>query len=410
MNMTPTIQPQRVHSVRLIIVLLITLTLLLAAIATLQPPDTAAEETEISSLYLPSVMVPGPLAVIPVGQSISQPVSITHAGDDRLFIGQRTGEIVILHPDGSETTFLDISDRVVTNASEYGFFDIAFHPLYAQTGQFYVSYTGQISETVYLNISRFRVTADPDVADPASEAVLVQMEQTAPVHKGGGLDFDRRDHHLYIGIGEDWKSPYAQDPARLNGKIVRVDVDRIPSDAVGSVTTIAPPEMVAMGLRNPWRIDLDEATDRLFIADVGSSAWEEINILPLSQIGMNFGWPCKEGPEEGRDIPSGFSCDPAAVLVDPAYAYAHDNGRCAVIGGGVYRPQTNPNDGRYLLADLCSREAFLLTEGPSGDWTASALGKLAAQQLVITAGTGPQGEKYLGTGIGQGPIYRLALP
>lgn len=361
-------------------------------------------------IFLPSVMVPRGLELIPTGKHIRQPVSITHARDDRLFIGQRSGEIVILHPNGSETVFLDISDRVVTNGSEYGFYDIAFHPLYEQTGLFYVSYTGQISETVYLNISRFRVTDDPNIADPATETIMLQMEQTSPVHKGGALDFDRRDHHLYAGIGEDWKSPYAQDPLLLNGKIVRFDVDRVPLDATGVITDVAPPELVSMGLRNPWRIDVDEQTDRLFIADVGSSAWEEINIQPLSQPILNFGWPCREGPDTGRDVPEGFQCDPEAIFTEPAYAYAHEGGRCAVIGGGVYRPESNPGDGRYMLADFCSREVMMLSEEANGQWTAARLGVADLPSLVITAGTGPQGQKFLGAGVAVGPIYEIVIP
>lgn len=383
---------------------------LLLGVLTLAAGASERDEPPNASVFMPSVMVPRGLELIPTGKHIQQPVSVTHARDERLFIGQRTGEIVILHPNGSETIFLDISDRVVTNGSEFGFYDIAFHPLFEQTGLFYVSYTSEISETVYLNISRFRVTGDPDVVDPATETILLQMEQTSPVHKGGSLDFDRRDHHLYAGIGEDWKSPYAQDPLLLNGKIVRFNVDRVPLDATGVITDIAPPELVSLGLRNPWRIDVDEQTNRLFIADVGSSAWEEINIQPLNGLVQNFGWPCREGPEEGRDAPVGFECDPAAVFTDPAFAYAHEGGRCAVIGGGVYRPASNPDDGRYMLADFCSREVMMLSEDATGLWTAANLGVADLPSLVITAGTGPQGQKYLGAGVPIGPIYEVIVP
>ncbi len=383
---------------------------MLLGIITLAARASAQEDMPTSNIFLPSVMVPPALQVIPTGHHIRQPVAITHARDERLFIGQRSGEIVVLQPNGSETIFLDISDRVVTNGSEYGFYDIAFHPLYEQTGLFYVAYTGQISETVYLNISRFRVTDDPNVADPATEAILLQLAQTSPVHKGGALDFDRRDHHLYAGIGEDWKSPFAQDPLLLNGKIVRFDVDRIPMDATGDVSAIVPPELISMGLRNPWRIDVDEPTDRVFIADVGSSAWEEINIQPLSEPVLNFGWPCREGPESGRDVPEGFECDPTAVFTEPAFAYAHQDGRCAVIGGGVYRPDSNPNDGRFMLADFCTREVMMLSENLDGQWTAANLGVAELPSLVITAGTGPQGQKFLGAGVAVGPIYEVVIP
>ncbi len=58
----------------------------------------------------------------------------------------------------------------------------------------------------------------------------------------------------------------------------------------------ARPEIWAYGLRNPWRYSFDPATGDLWIADVGQSAWEEIDRLPAGAPGgANFGWSLLEG-------------------------------------------------------------------------------------------------------------------
>src|SRR5262249_54104736 len=56
-------------------------------------------------------------------------------------------------------------------------------------------------------------------------------------------------------------------------------------------------QTVAYGLRNPWRFSFDRATGDLYVADVGQSAWEEIDFRSRELIGSlaNYGWPVYEG-------------------------------------------------------------------------------------------------------------------
>ncbi|MEZ4518024.1 MAG: PQQ-dependent sugar dehydrogenase [Chloroflexota bacterium] len=163
-----------------------------------------------------------------MGSGFNEVTAITHAGDDRLFVAEQAGRIKILHPDGRITLFLDISDKVISDKGEYGFYDVAFHPGYNDPtspgyGLFYVTYTTGYDidfdhRDVRTILSRFRVSADPDVADRSSEAILMREKQSFDVHKGGGMDFDKRDNMLYVGFGEDRLLLIAQDVHLTQGQ------------------------------------------------------------------------------------------------------------------------------------------------------------------------------------------------
>ena len=184
----------------------------LAALLTLFASSTAAEENVTYRAFFPVAADSTRFGAVPLGHGFNQVTDVTHAGDDRLFVAERAGVIKILHPDGRVTTFLDIRNRVISHSGEYGFFAVAFHPDYNDPaspgyGFFYVSYTTGSDDGVVINVhfvvSRFRVSANPDVADPASEVILQYEKQSFNVHKGGGMEFDPRDNKLYVGMGDD---------------------------------------------------------------------------------------------------------------------------------------------------------------------------------------------------------------
>lgn len=368
-------------------------------------------------IYLPILTSPpAPIfSVTPLGNGFQQATAVTHAGDDRLFVVERPGRIKILHPDGRVTLFLDISDHVISHRGEYGMYDVAFHPNYANNGFFYVTYTTGRHEgntiDVHFVVARFRVTADPNVADPRSETRLFYEKQSFDVHKGGGLDFDKRDNYLYVGHGDDRLLLIAQDIRSPKGKIFRLRVDDAPAEDVFDATFSVSDEVWAMGLRNAWRFDVDEPSEQIYIGEVGDLLWEEINIAPLLAPHFNYGWPCIEGPvviPEANDIPQ---CQNPEHFVRAVYEYPHrdGSGRCAVIGGYVYRPVENPNDGRFIFGDMCTREVFALHK-PGPQWQVDPLGTLAELDFLTSFGEDRFGNLYLTTGSDFAPIYRLYIP
>lgn len=353
---------------------------------------------------LPMVAAPVQIVAEPVGSRFNEVTAIESAGDERLFVVERQGFIRVLEPDGQTSVFLDLTDRVNSDHLERGLLDLAFHPDFASSGYFYVSYTADDGERDSV-VSRFQLAADGQKADPSSELHLLRASDDQYVHNAGQLLFHPQDGGLYYSLGDDWQPLLAQDPNSVKGKLLRLGVAQEPTadlHPLFDARVRIPVEIVAMGLRNPWRFELDSASGRFFIADVGDAAWEEINLLSPETAGANFGWPCKEGPDMVEAFQEAEPCADPERFADPLHAIGRGGNICAVIGGKM-------RDSGYLFSDLCAREMFLLHE-TDGGWTAASFGPLLVDDLITTFGYDYQNNLYVGTVSPAAPIYRLAFP
>jgi len=264
------------------------------------------------------------------------------------------------------TPFLDVSDRISTG-DERGLLSIAFHPDYAANGRFFVAYTAPSGD---VTVARYTVTADPDVADHASEKVLLTApHQQFTNHNGGQLAFGA-DGRLYAsfgdGGGQDDSLGSGQSLSTLLSKQVRmdVDVDIPPYRAVPAGNPFPdagdPLDLIwAYGFRNPWRFSFDRGTGDCYIGDVGQDTTEEVDVQPSGSGGANYGWHVFEGRNCFNPAPDAQCPDPPTGFTMPVLQYGHDQG-CAVIGGFVYRGCRMPDlHGTYFYSDYCS--AFIRT-------------------------------------------------
>lgn len=340
---------------------------------------------------------------------LDQPIYVTHAGDGsgRLFVVERAGRIQVVEDNTVHTSpFLDITDRVGCCQGEQGLFSVAFPPDYADTGYFYVDYTDTSGDTV---VARYAVSADPNVADPASEEVVLSINQPHAYHNDGQLAFGPQDGYLYIatgdggGSGDPWNN--AQDPHSLLGKLLRIDVGAgtisytIPASNPYTQTTGYRDEIWALGLRNPWHFSFDRNTGDLYIGDVGGSAYEEVNFQPASSAGgENYGWPIMEG----MDCYPNTTCDRTGLAL-PVTQYDHSMG-CAITGGFVYRGERYPRmDGIYFYGDWCSGRIWGL-QRDGDDWRTELLYDTS---LGITSfGEDEAGNLYVADYYG-GTIYEI---
>jgi uncharacterized repeat protein (TIGR03806 family) len=367
---------------------------------------------------------------------------------NRLFVVERAGRIQVIpnlaNPGSSPTKFLDISSRVSTSGEE-GLLGLAFHPSYASNGFFYVFYStiATVNGVTkhFERVSRFKVSSDPNVADGASEQVMIDQADDATNHNGGDLHFGA-DGYLYISVGDEGQgndtlmnsqridkdffsgilridvdnkstnlapNPHVPDPATKDPSAVKPGTYRVPADNPfvnatsfnGSAVTPSKvrTEFWAVGLRNPFRFSFDPPTGQLWVGDVGQDTREEIDII---EKGKNYGWNFREG--KGARPTSG--APPAgAVFTDPIFDYATSTteGK-AVIGGVIYRGTAlSELSGVYIYGDNTSGNVWSLTQTSPGVYTAT---KLTQEAGVNAFGVDPRNGDLLISILG-GHVRRL---
>ena len=243
---------------------------------------------------------PADYTLVTVAEGFDMPVYLTSAPGDqsgRLFVVEKAGTIAILQGGVRRPRlFLDIRHKVGAEGREQGLLSLAFNPSFTSDDYFFVYYTDTAGDTV---VARYRVTNDPNIADPTSEAIILQVGQPTPDHNGGLLVFGP-DGYLYIGLGDGGpaygdESGNGQNTMSLLGAILRLDVHSdypyvIPPSNPFVGQTGGREEIWVYGLRNPWRFAFDPQTDDLYIADVGLYKREEINLqVASSRGGENYG-------------------------------------------------------------------------------------------------------------------------
>ncbi len=313
-----------------------------------------------------------------------KPVGLTFAPDGRMFVWQENG-IVRIYKNGTllATPFVDISSHV-NIVGDRGMLGLVLDPDFAVNGYVYLFYSYEPTSNpndVGPRTERLtRVKADPanpDVALANSETLILGSVATAPCgtntdcienisdsHTGGSLRFGP-DRKLYISTGDgsnyNYEDPNAlkcQDLNYFNGKIIRINPDgTAPSDnPFYDGTNSIKSKIYAYGLRNPFRVAVHPTSGEILIADVGWSAYEEVN----RGRGANFGWPCYEGNSPQISYQAKFpgQCGmiPASAVTNPIYFYPHSEGQ-AIIGGTHYTGTQFPAEyrGNYFFADYPSK-------------------------------------------------------
>src|SRR5262245_480334 len=315
-------------------------------------------------------------------------IASTPAEPNRLYAVEQVGRIRYLINGRVRGTFIDLRDRLVSGG-EQGLLGLAFSPNYKRNHRFYVNYTDKQGNT---RVVEFRSRNGRGIKSTARQLLFVR--QPYANHNGGELQFDRRGL-LYVGMGDGGSAGdpgnRAQNPRDKLGKLLRIN----------PLKRGAKWQMVALGLRNPWRFSFDRANGDLYIGDVGQGDWEEIDYRPAASVGRlaNYGWHVFEG----RARYSSSALGPGQ-LVGPVSVFSHADGNCSVTGGYVYRGRTvSAAVGRYFFGDYCSGFVWSMrTE--NGTATDVRREAFRVDQLT-TFGEDAAGELYLGTGGGR--IYKL---
>jgi glucose/arabinose dehydrogenase len=361
-------------------------------------------------------------------------------GSGKLFVVDQIGKVWVVLPNGTTNVrpFIDVSGKIIPLSQSYderGLLGLAFHPRYATNGKFYLWYSapldaGAPAQWDHTNVlSEFRVSADPDIADPLTERFVLRSNHPSSNHNGGDINFGP-DGFLYLPIGDGGGGNdvgvghsaigNGQDLGTVLGKILRIDIDQNSSVSVtGSVDSpnggiaygipsdnpfVTGPgrgEIFAYGFRNPAFASFDPGGNHsYFVANAGQGLYEGVFLV---EKGKNYGWPIKEN---GHCFDRSNSADQAAVcvretgyfgepLVDPIISLPHSSfasGGLAIVGGYVYRgASVNDLQGGYMFGLWRVSSLIWIASPNSTNWTFSA--------LVYSSFQDKLGNQVSGTGI-----------
>jgi glucose/arabinose dehydrogenase len=366
------------------------------------------------ALHLTSVKPPPrpPLDWELVVDGLTSPVqALVPPGEDRILIAELGGRVMV-YENGSlqAQPFLDLSGTVLTGG-ERGLLSIAVHPDYPADRRLFAWYSAPLRQGGSGNHTAYLVEFDiaPDLATASSPRTILTVDEPASNHNGGFLSFGT-DGYLYLGLGDGGGGNDPAGRARnldtLLGKMIRIDVDgaepyEIPPDNP-YVGVPGRDEIWASGLRNPFRWSFDDGN--IYIGDVGQSAREEIDAVPVSPVGYDFGWSRYEGTLCNSLDPDP-SCSTSGITM-PVVEYGRSVGQ-TVTGGVVYRgPTVRSLEGYYIYSDFSSGivRAFRLLDGKAVE-SLNLTGDLGKGRLVDFT-IDADGE-VLAVSLAAGAVYRL---
>ena len=359
--------------------------------------------------------------------TFDQPIALMRRPGDatRWYVGEKTGRLRWFEnsPDVSTSTLaLDIGSRVVNpeKFDERGFLGFTFHPKFEQNGKVYVNYVTSGPERS--RISEFTSTDGGDSFDPASERILIEVNQPASNHNGGNLEFGP-DGYLYSGFGDGGAADdyygNGQRMSTLLGKMIRIDPDArtgkseygIPGDNPFADNPVCKrgnalrtcPEIWATGMRNPWRWTFDRETGELWVGDVMQDNYEEINLIVK---GANYGWPIRQGK---HCFPTGSTGCRTSGLTDPVAELLRDEGGASIIAGYVYRGTRAPRlRGRHIHRCRLG-DHRLGSSRCAGNFVREPLNNNADYKVsYVPFGEAADGEMYV-VSLRNGTIHKLIL-
>ncbi|XP_075505036.1 HIPL1 protein-like [Primulina tabacum] len=378
-------------------------------------------------------------------------------GSNRAFFSNQQGKIWLatIPQQGSgetiqinqESPFLDLTDEVHFD-TQLGMLGLAFHPKFVENGRLFASFNcdkstntkcaGRCACNSDVNCDPSKLVSDSGAQPCQYQSVIAEysvngtasqpssVKSASPLeirriftmglpftsHHGGQILFGPKDGYLYFmmgdggGIGDPLN--FAQNKKSLLGKILRFDIDNIPSAAVvnqlGLWGNYAIPndnpfvedkelekEIWALGLRNPWRCSFDFLRPSYFVcADVGQDLYEEVDLITKNG---NYGWRNYEGPSTSvpPQSPVGNTSADAITPIFPVMGYNHsevnsNQGSASITGGYFYRSMIDPCiNGRYLYADLYASSIWTGFENPinSGNFSSNKISFTCANDSPI---------------------------
>ncbi|MEV0157405.1 PQQ-dependent sugar dehydrogenase [Micromonospora sp. NPDC050686] len=289
-----------------------------------------------------------------------EPMDLAVLPDRRVLHVTRAGEVWMHHPDSGRNTLAATLD--VYRHDEEGLQNVAIDPNFGKGGNnwVYLYYSPPMNTPVddpstpdvnegdapgwgtaadfdkfkgALRLSRFRLVKDKLDLSTEQQIMDVPVDRGICCHVGGDIVFDAKGN-LYLSTGDDTNpfesdgyAPIDERPGRnpafdaqrtsantndLRGKVLRIKPGATGGYSIPAGNLFRPgtaktrPEIYVMGLRNPFRIELNRTNGELYIGDyspdanrpnpqrgpAGQGRWMAV------RKAANFGWPYCVTPDQ----------------------------------------------------------------------------------------------------------------
>ena len=221
-----------------------------------------------------------------IARGLAHPWALAPLPDGGFLVTERGGALRRVSADGDVSAPLagvpDVSAR-----GQGGLLDVVLAPDFAQSRRIYLSYAEPGEDGLAGTSAAYATLGEAGLEDVT---VFYRQEPkvNAENHYGSRFAFDGQGH-VFISQGERTMRMMSQELDKLQGKLVRLNLDgSVPEDNPFVGQDGARPEIWSYGHRNSQGLAIDPRTGTLWEVEHGPRGGDEVN---LPQPGKNYGWP-----------------------------------------------------------------------------------------------------------------------
>jgi glucose/arabinose dehydrogenase len=339
-----------------------------------------------------------------VARGLDHPWAVAPLPDGGFLVTERKGNLRRISAEGAVSAPLEGVPEVWAHG-QGGLLDVATAPDFAGTRRIYFTYAEPGPDGTAGTAAAYATLGDSAISD-VHVIYRQQPKLHGPNHFGSRLAFDG-ERHVFISQGERFHKSLAQDLTRLQGKLVRLDMEGgVPADNPFVDHPEARPEIWSYGHRNMQGMAVDPLTGTLWASEHGPRGGDELN---QPRPGANYGWPIVS---HGMDYGTGRPYPETIGTAAPGMAAAVHvwNKSPGLSGMAFYRehPESPWNDSLFLGA-LADRNLIRLSlDGDTIVAEERLLQDRGARIRDVRAAA--DGNIYVVTDAADGELLRLVPP
>jgi glucose/arabinose dehydrogenase len=246
-----------------------------------------------------------------VQSGLEIPWDVAFAPGGQMFVTEREGRVRVFASGRPAAALLATTPLSNVRAEgEAGVMGIAVDHLFSSNRLVYICVSRSLSGNWKNQLIRYHVTSGWKLQ---LDRILIRDGMRAnTIHNGCAVE-EGPDHKIWITMGDSGNSSLAQNPDRLNGKVLRVNRDgTIPGDNPTWPGDSGPTRVYSIGHRNPQGNTFQPGTNRVYAIEHGPDVNDEINWI---RAGRNYGWPCRTGFNHVNE-----SCPGGITFTNPVWS------------------------------------------------------------------------------------------